>query len=62
MLTEQLKCPVSSEIKDFVSQEDDEYGQLNLRAYRPPSGQQKPELPDIFQLTRRTPVLPPISN
>lgn len=33
MLTAQLKCcPVSSEIKDFVSNEGDEYGQLNLRA------------------------------
>ena len=33
MLAGQLKClPVSSEIKDFVSDAGDGYGQLNLKA------------------------------
>lgn len=43
MLAEQLKgCPVSSEIKDFMSNEDDDFGQLNLTTevliYRIPLG------------------------
>lgn len=32
MLAELLKCPLPSEIEDFVSNEADEYGQLNLTA------------------------------